>query len=138
MTTLPQNAINSVTQFIRVITKIFQDHLSRYLPFINNIGVKGPKTIYNNKEMTPNIRKYVLKHIQWLDRILADLERTNYTISDAKSQFYIADIRVIRYLYDIEDRHPDTSKIIKIFKYLHYDSVTETRVFLDIYIYFRI
>src|SRR6266487_7062091 len=33
MTTLSQNAINSVTQFIRVITKILQDHLSRCLPF---------------------------------------------------------------------------------------------------------
>ena len=63
MTTLPQNATNSVTQFIRVITKIFQNHLSRCLSFINDIGVKSPKTTYNNEEMTPNIRKYVLEHI---------------------------------------------------------------------------
>src|SRR6266536_1275613 len=73
MTTFPQNAINLVTQFIRVITKILQDHLSRYLPFINDIEVKGPKTIYNNEETASDIRKYVLEHIQWLDRILADL-----------------------------------------------------------------
>ena len=101
---------------MRVIIKILQDHLSRCFLFINNIGVKGPKIIYNDKEMTSSIRKYVLEHIQWLDRILADLERADYTISGAKSQFCIADIRVIRYLYDIEDRHPDTAKIIKILK----------------------
>ncbi len=50
------------------------------------------------------------------DGILADLERADYTISGAKSQFYIIDIRVIRYLCDIEDRYPDITKIIKIFK----------------------
>jgi len=64
MMTLPQNATNSVTQFIRVITKILQNYFSRYFLFIDDIGVKGPKTTYNNKKMAPNIRKYVLKHIQ--------------------------------------------------------------------------
>jgi len=63
MTTLPQNATNSVTQFVRVITKILQDHLSRCLPFIDHIGVKGPKIIYNNEEMISGIRKYVLEYI---------------------------------------------------------------------------
>ncbi len=101
---------------MRVIIKILQDHLSRYLLFIDDIGVKSPKIIYNNKEMAPGIRKYVLEHIQWLDKILADLERIDCTILSAKSQFYIADIRVIRYLCDIEGRHPDTTKIIKILK----------------------
>ncbi len=50
----------------------------------------------------------------------------------------MAGIRIIRYLCDIEGRHPDTAKIIKIFKWLYYDNVTEARVFLDIYVYFRI
>ncbi len=47
-------------------------------------------------------------------------------------------IRIVRYLCDIEDRYPDIAKIIKILKWLYYDSVTEVRVFLDIYVYFRI
>ncbi len=51
-----------------------------------------------------------------MDRVLADLERTGCTISGAKSQFYMAGIKVIGYLCDIEGRHPDTAKIIKIFK----------------------
>src|SRR6266536_2863163 len=73
---------------MRVIIKILQDHLSRCLLFIDDIGVKNPKIIYNNKKMAPDIRKYVLEHIQWLDEILADLERASYTISGAKSQEY--------------------------------------------------
>ncbi len=66
--------------------------------------------------MALSIRKYVLEYIQWLDGILADLERANYTISGVKSQFYITDIRIIGYLCDIEDRYLDTAKIIKILK----------------------
>ncbi len=48
------------------------------------------------------------------------------------------DIRVIGYLCDIEGRYPDTTKVIKILEWLYYDSVTEARVFLGIYVYFRI
>ena len=50
----------------------------------------------------------------------------------------MAGIRVVGYLYDIEGRHPDTAKVIKILKWLYCDSVTEARVFLGVYIYFRI
>jgi len=80
----------------------------------------------------------VLEHIQWLDEILADLEYAGCTILGAKSQFCMAGIRIIGYLCDIEDRHPDTAKIIKILEWLYCDSVIEARAFLDIYVYFRI
>jgi len=70
---------------MRVITKILQDYFSRCILFIDDIGVKGPKITYNDKEMILSIRKYVLEYIQWLNRILADLERVGYTISGAKS-----------------------------------------------------
>ncbi len=50
----------------------------------------------------------------------------------------MADIRIIGYLCDIEGRYLDTAKIIKILEWLYCDSVTEARVFLDVYIYFRI
>ena len=41
-------------------------------------------------------------------------------------------IRIVRYLCDIEDRYPDIAKIIKILKWLYYDSVIEARAFLDV------
>ncbi len=50
----------------------------------------------------------------------------------------MADIRVVGYLCDIEGRYPDTAKIIKILEWLYYNSVTEARVFLGVYVYFRI
>ena len=50
----------------------------------------------------------------------------------------MADIRIIEYLCDIEGRHPDTAKIIKILEWLYCDNVTEVRVFLGVCVYFRI
>jgi len=47
-------------------------------------------------------------------------------------------IKVIGYLCDIEDRYPDITKIIKIFKWLYCDNVIEARAFLGVCVYFRI
>ena len=74
-TIFPQRITNSITQFVRIVIKILQKYIPRvYLLFINNIGVKGPRTTYNNEKATPDIRRYMLEHIMWLDSVLADLE----------------------------------------------------------------
>jgi hypothetical protein len=116
-TTILQKATNSIAQFVRIVTKILKKHIPHvYLPFINNINIKGPKTTYNNKKIIPGIRKYILKHIIWMNRILTNLKRTECTISGAKSQFCMPKLRIIRFIYDTLKRYPDISKIIKIIK----------------------
>jgi hypothetical protein len=63
-TTILQETTNSIAQFVRIVTKILKKHIPHvYLPFINDINVKSPKTTYNNKKIIPKIRKYILKHI---------------------------------------------------------------------------
>ena len=85
MTSIPMGATNSVAQFVRVVTKILQDHIpNRAKPFLDDIGVKGPKTDYGGEEVAPGIRKYVLEHLMWLDGVLADIERAGCTISGEK------------------------------------------------------
>jgi hypothetical protein len=83
---------------------------------MNDIDIKGPKTIYNNKEVILRIRRYILKHIIWINGILANLERARYTISEAKSQFYMPKLRVMEFICDTLKRHPDIFKVIKIIK----------------------
>ena len=69
-----------------MIVKILEDYiLSKYLPFLNDISVKGLRIIYDNKKIVSNIYKYILKHLINLNRVLADLKRARYTISDKKS-----------------------------------------------------
>ena len=56
MTRLPQGATNSIAQFVQIITKVLQDLIpEEYLPFLNNIGVKGPCLIYNNAKIAPEV-----------------------------------------------------------------------------------
>ncbi len=82
---LPQGVINSVIQFVRVMTKILENFISEICwPFIDNIRVKGSKILYNNEEIEPGIKRYILEHIQSLDKILTNLERANYTVSGCK------------------------------------------------------
>ena len=74
--TILMGATNSVAQFCRVVLRILQDLIPDIaIPFLDDIGVKGPRSRYNDAEAPelPGIRKFVLEHIQNLDRTLADL-----------------------------------------------------------------
>jgi hypothetical protein len=63
-TTILQKITNSIAQFVRIVTKILKKHIPHVcLPFMDNINVKGLKTIYNNEKIIPEIRKYILKYI---------------------------------------------------------------------------
>ena len=85
-TRLPMGATNSVAQFVRIVTKILQNHIPHIArQFIDDVGVKGPKTTYNDVEVFPGVRRYVMEHIQNLNVVLADIERAGATISGEKS-----------------------------------------------------
>jgi hypothetical protein len=105
---------------------------------MDNIDIKGPKTTYNNEEIIPRIRRYILEHIIWMDRVLANLEKAEYTILKAKSQFCMPRLRVIRFVCDVLGRHPNTFKIIKIVKWPSPNDVAETRAFIKMAVYYKI
>ena len=75
MTTLPQNATNSVAHFIRIVLKILSPHLQdRGESFLEDVGVKRSKSRLNTEEMAPRIRRSFLKNMQSWDKVLASLE----------------------------------------------------------------
>lgn len=138
-TTLPQGATNSVAQFVRIVTDILMDHIPhRCAPFLDDIGVKGPRTDYNNKEVAPGIRQYVLEHLQWMDAVLADLERAGATISGEKSQFCLQGLKMVGFVCDTNGKHPESLKVIKILEWTHCETQKEVRAFLGICVYYRI
>jgi hypothetical protein len=104
---------------------------------MNDINVKGPKTTYNNKEIIFKIRRYILKHIIWIDRILADLKRVKYTILKTKSQFCMPKLRVIKFICDILKRHSNIFKVIKIVKWLSSNDITEIKAFIKVAVYYK-
>src|SRR5438552_18535524 len=101
-------------QFVRIVTKILEDLILKdCLPFLNNISVKSPLSIYSNKKVIPGIWQYVLEHIQSLDRTLVRLERAGCIIRP-KSQFCINGISIVSFVCKAEGRSLDSTKVIKI------------------------
>jgi hypothetical protein len=47
--------------------------------------MKGSRTTYNNKKTLLGIKRFILKHIQELNKVLADFERAGCTVLDPKS-----------------------------------------------------
>jgi len=70
--------------------------------------------MYNRKKSLPGIRRYILEHIIWLDRVLTDLEQARYTILSAKSYFYKDEIVVVGYHCNRKGRYPKELKVTKI------------------------
>ena len=63
-TTLPIGATNSVAQFVQIMNLILEDiNLTIAMPFLDNVGVKGPYTDYDREEALPSIQRYILEHI---------------------------------------------------------------------------
>ena len=64
ITILPQGATNSVAQFVYVVNKILEDYILEYCQvFLDNVGIKSPKTVYSNKVVVPGIYRYILEYI---------------------------------------------------------------------------
>ena len=138
-TTLPQGATNSVAQFVRIVMKILQGLIPEVAqPFVDDVAVKGPKTNYNNEMAAPGIRRYVLEHIQNLDKTLCALELAGATISGEKSQFCVGGLKLVGFLCDSQGRHPDATKVLKIIEWEDCRDVRSVRAFLGICVYYRI
>ncbi len=139
MTTILMKAINFVIQFVRMINKIIVDHVFHHaLSFVNDIEVKESKTTYNNKFILSEIRRYVMKHIQWLNDVLINIERFDCTIFEKKSQFCCEELRMIDFVCDVKRRHSDTAKIIKILNWFSCQNAVDVREFIEICVFYRI
>jgi hypothetical protein len=48
--TLSQKIINSIIQFVKMITKILEDRIFKnVIVFFNNVNIKSPRTFYKKK-----------------------------------------------------------------------------------------
>jgi hypothetical protein len=137
--TLPMGTTNSVAEFVRVMTKICQDHIPhRCMPYLDDVCIKGPKNDYQGEEALPGIRLFVAEHLSNMDQVLADIERAGATISGHKSDFGYASMVVVGYRIDAAGRHPDQKKVDKILSWPACKGVKDVRTFLGVCVYYRI
>lgn len=79
-----------------------------------------------------------MEHIQNLDKILADIERSGTTVAGAKLKLCMAGLKIVGFVCDVNGRHPDHEKVIKIVMWPDCRNVTEARAFMGICVYYRI
>ena len=48
--------------------------------------MKGSRTDYSGVKALSGVQGFILKHIQNLDKVLCDLEKTELTVAEVKSQ----------------------------------------------------
>jgi hypothetical protein len=137
-TTLPQGATNSVAQFVRIMSLILEDiNPEMAKPFVDDVGVKGPYTDYDGEEALPGIRRFILEHIQNLDKTLERIERAGASIG-AKSQFCKDGLNVVGFVCNSRGREPSADKVIRIMNWNIPENVKEAKGFLGLCVYFRI
>jgi hypothetical protein len=137
LTVLPQGATNSVTIFHGDITFIFHDEIpEKALPFIDDVGVKGPATDYplpdGTQERIPEnagIRRFVFEHLVDLNRIIHRLKHAGGTFSAKKFGLCVPQIPILGEICNKDGRIADPKRIDKIINWPIPTSVTEARGF---------
>src|SRR5690625_3921811 len=95
-TTILQDEINFVTQFVRIIEKILQNIISKLeRVFIDDVDIKDSRDNYNNKKIMSDVRQFVLKHLQNLNKTLYLIELADDIVSVEKFYFLMSDVRIV-------------------------------------------
>ena len=86
------------------------------LLYVNDVNVKGPKTKYENEEISElsEIQRFIMKHLQNIDYILTDLKCAELTLTVLKLMFCFLKIKLIEFIYNENERYSDSKKIVKI------------------------
>ena len=137
--TLIQGGTNSVAQFCRIMTQMLEDLIPNMTRvFVDDIGVKGPRSDYNGEEALPGVRRYILEAIQNLDRVLTNIECAGGCISGEKSQFIIKQLKIVGFICGPDGRMPEATKVLKIVEWPPCRNLEEARAFIGICVYFRL
>ena len=137
-TVLQQAGTNNVATFVRIVNKILARCRDISRAFLDDVGMDGPRTKYNNELAAPGVRRYVLEYIQNLDRVLCDIERSGATISGMKSEFCKDRLKAVGFIYDDRGRHPVPEKIAKVHEWKACKTPKEIRAFLGLCVYYRV
>ena len=113
--TFIQEEINFIAQFCRAMVQILEDLISNVCcMFLNNIAVKEPQTDYNNEEVLMRVCQYILKTIQNLDKILINVECTDRSVSDEKSQYIMKQLKIVEFVCEPNECSSVINKVLKI------------------------
>lgn len=73
-----------------------------------------------------------------MDMVLADLKQVEVIMTETRSQFCRANIKIVGYIGDTNGCHLNISKILKLFDWPECTYVTAARALTRVCIYYRI
>ena len=139
MTRLPQGWTNSVAEFMRIIGKVHYRQIPHEVrPFLDDVGIKGPKDRYGDEEISPGVRRFVSEHAQIFRRFMHDCWVAGLTISGSKSAIGMSGIEIVGFLCDQDGRRPEPRKIQRILDWPVPLCLKDARGFIGIVVYYRI
>jgi len=124
---------NSVPIFHEDVVHILQPEIPHVTdPYIDDVGVKGPKTIYPTVDGTPEvlpenpgIRRFVFKHFENVNRVVQQMKYCGGTFSGAKSFLCVKEFTIVRHRCTPQGRLPDEDRVAKIVAWGPCSSLTE-------------
>ena len=114
---LLQGATNSVSACVRVSWKLVNAHLVSIVEiFVNDVRVKGPKSWYAEEEVEglSGVWRSVVKHLQNLDNIFANVERAGGIMSGEKSHWSWNGVKIFWFVCGEAERWPQVSKVNRV------------------------
>ena len=139
MTRLPQGWTNSVATFQRIIGKVHCHQIPHEVrPFLDDVGIKGPKSQYDDIEIAPGIRRFIYEHAQIFRRFIHDCWIAGLTISGAKSAIGMVGVEIVGFLCDERGRRPEPQRVQRILDWPTPRSTKDARAFIGVVVYYRI
>lgn len=130
-TVLPQGTTNSVPEFQKCTSHILYEEVPKNGGvFIDDVGIRGPTTTYNNEEIAPGIRRFVYEYATTFDRFFARFIKAGITASGKKLILATPKLNIVGTIVSIDGWHLDHGIATKITNWPIPTSVTDVRSFL--------
>lgn len=133
LTSLPMGATNSMQEFQRATMHItYNMGEDRAEAFVDDIGIKGPKTRYNDKPIPENakIRRFVWEYAHTLYECLATLIIAGATASGKKLVLAAERVNIVGHTCSLEGIRPHHGIASKVINWPTPKNVTGVRGFL--------
>ena len=128
---LPQGATNSLPEFQRCTTHVLQDEIPKNgNVFVDDVGLKGPTSTYNEAEISPGIRRYVYEYASTLDRFLMRFIKSGITASGKKLVLATPRLHIVGTIVSKDGWHLEHGLVTKVLNWGPLTSVTDVRSFL--------
>ena len=133
LTSLPMGYTNSMQEYqrttVHTATHMMPDRAG---VFVDDIGLKGPRTRYNNEPIpeNPEIRQFIWEYAHTLDEMFATFITAGCTAAGKKLVLATPLVHIVGNVCSLEGRRPHHGVISKVLNWPTPQSTTDVRAFL--------